>query len=56
MNGKPEIDFYQEADFHDFRCTLDGEMKRLKVTGENSKHRQAEPIAEEEEEKLWTTG
>ena len=55
-NGQPELDFYKDAVFHDFRRTLDSEMKRLKGAGENCKRKQAEPITEEEEERLWETG
>ena len=46
----------KDAVFRDFRRTLDSEMKRLKGAGENCKRKQAEPITEEEEERLWETG
>ena len=32
-NGSPSIDFFKDAEFADFRCTLDGEMKRLQSQG-----------------------
>ena len=53
-NGHPELDFYKDAVFHDFRRTLDSEMKRLKGAGENSNRKQADPITLEE--RPWETG
>ena len=55
-NGQPGIDIFKDSSFSDFRSTLDGEMKRLQSLGIGVKKRQAEPLTEEEEEKLWTTG
>ena len=52
-NGRPSIDFFKDAEFASFRQTLDAEMKRLKSTGLGSKPKQAEPLSEEDEEKLW---
>ena len=37
-------------------CSLDAELKRLQSNGVGSKRRQAEPLAEEEEEILWQKG
>ncbi len=56
QNGKPNIDFFQEKEYTEFRATLDGEMKRLKKTGKGSQKRQAEPLSIEEEELLWEKG
>ena len=36
--------------------TIDAEMKRLKVSGESSKRKQAEPISVGKEERLWQMG
>ena len=36
-NGSLSIDFFKAAEFADFRCTLDGEMKRLQFQGIGSK-------------------
>ena len=55
-NGRPDIDFYKDPPFAEFRATLDGEMKELQSFGIDSKKRQAEPLTEEEEEQLWQTG
>ena len=52
-NGRPSIDFFQDAEFASFWQTLDAEMKRLKSAGLGSKPKQAEPLPEEDEEKLW---
>ena len=55
-NGRGEIDFFKDISFADFRATLDGDMKRLQSLGIGTKQRQAEPLTEEEEERLWQTG
>ena len=55
-SGRVEIDFFKDIAFAGFRSTLDGEMKRLQSLGIGAKRRQAEPLTEEEEEKLWQTG
>ena len=55
-NGQPDIDFFKNPDFSDFRLTLDSEMKRLQRKGLGSKRKQAEPLTEDEEEMLWKTG
>lgn len=33
QNGNPQLDFFKDAIFADFRCSLDGEMKRLQSKG-----------------------
>ena len=55
-NGWPTVDFFTDAEFIDFRATLDGEMKRLQAQGIGSKKKQAEPLTEQEEEILWEKG
>ena len=55
-NGLPSINFFTDAAFAEFRCTLDGEMKRLQAQGVGSKKKQAEPLTVEEEELLWKKG
>ena len=53
---QPDIDLLKDPEFSEFRATLDGEMKRLQRSGIGSKKKQAEPLTEEEEELLWSTG
>ena len=36
VNGKPDIDFFKEVEFVDFRTSLDAEMKRLQAKGKGS--------------------
>ena len=55
-SGRPNIDIFKDSSFTNFRATLDGEMKRLQSLGIGAKKRQAEPLTEEEEERLWQTG
>ena len=56
QSGRPEVDFFKDPMFSNFTATLDSEMKRLRSLGFGSKKRQAEPLTEEEEELLWSTG
>ena len=56
QNGQPDIDFFKDPAFAEFKFTLDAEMKQLQFKGAGSKRRQAEPLTEAEEEKLWETG
>ena len=37
LNCKPELDFYKDAAFADFRQMLGAEMKRLKSAGETGR-------------------
>ena len=53
QNGKPQLDFFKDDTFADFRSSLDGEMKRLQSKGVGSRSRQAEPLTVDEEETLW---
>ena len=39
LNGKPEVDFFHDQDFAEFRGVLDAEMKRLKASGMGSQKR-----------------
>ena len=52
----PNLDLFQDPAFAEFKTSLDAEMKRLQAKGLGSKHRQAEPITEEEEDLLWEKG
>ena len=54
--GSASIDIFKDPELNSFRRTLDSEMKRLQSSGLGSKHRQAEPITEEEENILWEKG
>ena len=51
--GRPEVDFYKDSVFADFRSSLDAEMKRLQSSGLGTFKKQAEPLTLEEEELLW---
>ena len=42
--------------FHGFKQALDGEMKRLQAGGAGIEKKRAQPITNEEEEKLWNEG
>ena len=55
-NGHPTIDFFADKEFIDFKNSLNAEMKRLQAKGLGSNKRQAEPITEQEEDKLWEMG
>ena len=50
------VDFFQDPVFADFCRSLDAEMKRLKGTGLGSQKKQAEPLTEQNENKLWQAG
>lgn len=52
----PSIDFFSDSEFHDFKRSLDAEMKRLQGKGIGSSKRQAEILTREEEDKLWREG
>ena len=56
LNGKPEVDFFRDQAFAEFRTVLDAEMKRLKAAGIGSRAHKAEPLTPEEEEMLWEKG
>ena len=51
---KPELDIFKDQGFSEFRRTLDSEMKRLCSLGLGTTVKQAEPITNEEEDRLWT--
>ena len=51
--GRPELDFFKDPDFSDFRSSLDAEMKKLQSAGVGSVKKQAEPLTMDEEEQLW---
>ena len=55
-SGQPELDIFKDAEFCDFRGTLDAEMKRLQEQGVGSVKRQAEILTEADEETLWKKG
>ena len=56
QNGKPEIDFFRDKEFAEFRIVLDSEMKRLRRERVCSRGRKAKPMSPEEEEILWSKG
>ena len=55
-NGRPDINFFKDPEFSNFRASLDAEMKQLQSQGEGSKMKQAEMLTEEEENTLWEKG
>ena len=56
ITSNPSIDFFNDAEFADFRSHLDSEMKRLQRAGLGSNRRKAEPLTISEEELLWSKG
>ncbi len=55
-NGRPSIDVFKDAEFAEFRASLDSEMKRLQAFGIGSNKKQAEPFTQNEEEIQWEQG
>ena len=55
-NGRPGFNVFEEPKFKHFQDCLDAEMNRLTNIGVGSTVRQAEPLGEEEEQKLWNLG
>ena len=55
-NGQPDLEFFKDSMFASFRMILDAEMKRLQGKGLGSKRKQAEPLSDEDEEKLCQLG
>ena len=54
LEGNPSIDFFKDAEFANFRLTLDGEMKRLSATDLRGAVKKPEYITVDEEEFLWS--
>ena len=50
------LDIFKDAEFSEFRASLDAEMKRLQGEGVGSQKRQAEIITPAEENRLWEKG
>ena len=55
-NGRPQVDLFRDCDFHDFRASLNVEMKKLQREGVGAKKRQAEVLTEANEELMWSKG
>ena len=53
-NGRPQVNLFRNWDFHDFRASLDTEMKKLQQKGVGAKKRQAEVLTEANEELMWS--
>ena len=53
---KHNINPLSNEEFGNFRRTLDAEMQRLHRKGLGTQPKQAEPITEDEESKLWRSG
>ena len=56
LSGHPNIDFFKDPDFSEFRASLNAEMKRLQGDGIGSKKKLAEVLTREEENKLREMG
>ena len=54
--GQPAIDFFEDTEFADFRCSLNMDMKRLQDARKGTKKKQAEPLTRQKEEILWQKG
>ena len=55
-NGRPGLDVFEDPKFKHFQDCLDAEMKRLTNIGVGSTVKQAEPLREDQEQKLWNLG
>ena len=55
-HGRADIKIFDNPTLHEFRSTLDGEMKRLNSTGNYVNEKQAQPITQEQENRLWELG
>ena len=55
-NGRPGLNVFEEPTFKHFQDCLDAEMKRLTNIGVGSTVKQAEPLCEDQEQKLWNLG
>ena len=55
-NGRPQVNLFRDCDFHDFRASLNAEMKKLQQEGVEAKKRQAEVLTEANEELMWSKG
>ena len=52
-HGHADIKLFDNPSLHGFHSTLDGEMKHLNETGNYLNKKQAQPIAQEQESRLW---
>ena len=56
-NGRPGLNVFERPKFKHFQDCLDAEMKRLtNIIGVGSTVKQAEPLREDQEQKLWNLG
>ena len=55
-HGRADIKLFDNPSLHGFRSTLDGEMRRLNGTGNYLNKKQAQPITQEQENRLWELG
>ena len=53
---RPGLNVFEEPTFKHFQDYLDAEMKRLTNIGVGSTVKQAEPLCEDQEQKLWNLG
>ena len=53
--AKPNVNFFTDKEYSDFRHTLDAEMKRLRRDGIEGMIKRAEPISVEEDEVKTST-
>lgn len=52
-NGRPELNIFEDPKYKHFQDSLDSEMKRLTSLGVGAEVKQAAPISEDEENRLW---
>ena len=55
-NSNAGIDLFKDPPFANAKKTLDSEMKRISKLGNGSNKRQAEPLTDDDEEKMWNEG
>ena len=55
-NGRHNINPLRNEEFGNFRGTLDADMQHLYCKGLGTQPKQAEPITEDEESRLWRSG
>ena len=55
-NGRPQVNLFRDCDFHDFRASLNAEIKKLQRERVGAKKRQAEVLTEANEELMRSKG
>ena len=55
-NGRPGLNVFEAPTFKHFQDWLDAEIKQLTNIGVGSTVKQAEPLCEDQKQKLWNLG